>query len=143
MKLVIENIDQIKILKVRNWAIDFLYKDTRYLLKGSYEVGEGSYGTLYKKSVDGLGKCELEFVCRNICPEDIGKIFIESRVSNSPTLSQLDIPYFIYKLTEYGFVDSSYTHFVETYQSLNNNLDKISSQLGNIHAEVNRRIIRR
>ena len=46
MKLVIENIDQVKILKVRNWAIDFSYKGVKYLLKGSYEVGEGSYGTL-------------------------------------------------------------------------------------------------
>lgn len=143
MKLVIENIDQVKILKVRTWAIDFSYKDTRYLLKGSYEVGEGSYGTLYRKFVDELGRYKLEFICRNVCPEDIGKVFIESRVSDAPTLSQLDIPYFVYKLTEYGFVDSSYTHFVEAYQHLNKKLDKISSQLGNIHAEVNRLIIRR
>lgn len=143
MKLVIENIDQVKILKVRNWAIDFSCQGVKYLLKGSYEVGEGSYGTLYRKCVDELGKYQLEFICRNVCPEDVGKVFIESRVSNSPTLSQIDIPYFVYKLTEYGFVDSSYTHFVEAYQHLNNKLDKISHQLGNIHAEVNRRIIRR
>lgn len=142
MKLVIENINQVKILKVRNWAIDFSYKDTRYLLKGSYEVGEGSYATLYKKLVDSSGRYNLEFIQRNICPEDVGKVFIESRVSNSPTLSQLDIPYFVYKLTEYGFVDSSYTHFVEAYQSLNNKLDEIGHQLGNLSAQINRLIWR-
>lgn len=138
MKLVIENINQVKILKVRNWAIDFSYKDTRYLLKGSYEVGEGSYATLYKKLVDSSGRYNLEFIQRNICPEDVGKVFVESSVSNSPTLSQLDIPYFVYKLTEYGFVDSSYTHFIEAHRSLSEKLDKIGYQLGNLSAQLNR-----
>lgn len=138
VKLQIWEIEDVTITKVKDWAIDFQYDSTRYLLKGSSEVGEGSWATLYEKQVYDLGKYKLRQLCVKSAPEYVGEDFIRSRISSTPTLSQLDVFYFVYKLTEYGFVDSIYTDYVVMMSDLLSELDRLNSAVSGIQGDIHR-----
>ena len=113
MAFVLNNNNDVRITKVKEWKVDFTYKGDKYLLKGSSELGEGSWATLYRKEVDETGRYTLSMLRRKYCPEYVGREFIRSLFSKNPTYSQMDVNYFVYKLTWYGFVDSVYSEMIE------------------------------
>lgn len=51
---------QLKITRVRDWSICFDYKGEHYLIKGSSEIGEGQWQTLYRRTLNEHGFWSLE-----------------------------------------------------------------------------------
>lgn len=113
MAFVIDNNKDVRITKVREWKVDFTFRGDKYLLKGSSELGEGSWATLYRKEVDKNGRYMLSLLQRKDCPEYVGREFIRCLFSSNPTYSQMDVNFFVYKLTWYGFVGSIYSEVIE------------------------------
>lgn len=129
MAFVIEDNKDVKITKVKEWKVDFTYRGDKYLLKGSSELGEGSWATLYRKEVDNNGKYTLSPLRRKYCPEYVGREFIRSLFSKNPTYSQMDVNFFVYKLTWYGFVGSVYGEMIEEKKRIIEMVDELEKSV--------------
>ena len=56
----IQDLNLLRITKVKEWAICFDYGEKHYLLHGQSEMGEGSWQVLYERTLDECGKYHLE-----------------------------------------------------------------------------------
>ena len=108
--LNIKDLSKLKILKVKDWAIDFDYDGIRYLLHGGSEMGEGSWQDLYIKRLDGYGRYDLELIKTvHYIDEYVGNYYFGGYDKNGLTYSQLDLVYFVKLMTWNGLVKSLYS----------------------------------
>ena len=109
-KLKINNINKLKITKIKDWAIYFTYDNARYLLHAN------TYTTLYKrKPLNECGKFELQWMCSKygyLIPN------INYRDKNNKSLrcrpyNQIDLKKFLWDMTWNDFFESDYSQEIE------------------------------
>lgn len=94
----------LKITKVKPWSICFDYDGKHYLIHGNYELGEGSWQTLYERELDANGKYTLNFIKHcNHGPDNVSRDYIKRQNGNTIVYRNIDKEYFIGKLIDRGF----------------------------------------
>lgn len=105
--LNITDLSLLKITRVREWSICFDYNGSHYLLHGQSEVGEGSGQELYERKLDNKGRYKLNHIKTKWHTDDnIAWDYIRCNFNNQNkpiVYSQIDKPFFVYKLTKRGF----------------------------------------
>lgn len=100
----ITDLSLLKIIKVKNWAINFDYDDVHYLLHGGYECGEGSWQDLYIRTLDENGHYELEHLkTKMYSEENVSHDYIKRQSGSTIVYRNVDKEFFAYKLTKRGF----------------------------------------
>lgn len=100
----ITDISLLKITKVKPWAICFDYEDKHYLIHGDYELGEGSWQTLYERVLDKNGKYTLTHP--KYCPyasDNVVSDYIKKQRGRTVVYRNIDKEYFAHKLVKRGF----------------------------------------
>ncbi len=116
---------RIQITKVKQWSILFTYDGQSYLIHGSYECGEPSIQTLYKRDVDECGRYKLEFINRVYGDDNVEYDYIRNR-KQTIVYSQIDTEKFILKLTANGLCDSYLSPVVE---DIKRNVEKVKEEI--------------
>lgn len=111
-KLKIDDINKLKITKVKTWAIYFTYDNDRYILHESSEDYE-TFTTLYKKEpLNDSGKFKLKWICN-----DMGRCIpylthkCNKRIEHyeSRTYNQINLRKFLWDMTWEGFFETCYS----------------------------------
>ena len=125
----IKNLDNLRITKVKDWAIYFNYKSKQYILHGSSELGEDSWQKLYERKFDSSGKCSLVLMKRIMYEKEYLKYdYIEKQNGKTIVYSLINKKHFVYTLTEKGFSDGLYLKDVEAKEN-EDKLNLLKSQL--------------
>ena len=108
--LYIKDYKKVRILKIKDWSIDFEYDGKRYLLHGGSELGEGSWQDLYFKKLDEKGRYELEFISKaNYKVGYVGNYYFGNQLKRGVTYNSLDIETFVKELTWNGLIKSQFS----------------------------------
>lgn len=100
----ITDLSLLKITKVKPWTIYFDYDNKHYMIHGNYEIGEGSWQTLYEREFDKNGKYTLTFIKH--CPyatDDVAKDYIKKQRGVTFVYRNIDKIYFTQRLIKRGF----------------------------------------
>lgn len=128
--LNIQDLSKLKILKIKDWAIDFEYDGTRYLLHGGSEMGEGSWQELYIKNLDSLGNYKLDLIKTVHYIDDyVGNYYFLGYDKKGLTYKQLDLVYFVKKMTWNGLVKSLYSSEINDIKRRIENKEKSIQKL--------------
>lgn len=101
-KLIITDLNKLKITKVKDWAIYFNYDNEKYLLHGSGECGEYS-SNLYKR-IPINNKYELVYIKGEYtCDDYIKGEFIKEYYKRILVYNQIDKEYFVNQLVKWKF----------------------------------------
>lgn len=98
----------IKIYKVKSWAVYFTYKGEKYLLHEVYELGEGSETTLYRKKKINDSKYELEFLS-----SVYGRHLCVPALKHGETYKGINKNKFVLSMTYFGLCNSIYSKSVK------------------------------
>ena len=131
MKLEINDLKDIEITKVKPWAIYFNYKDNKYLLHESGDCGE--YGTdLFKRTIIENGSQKLECIVGIF-----GHIpnCIRYKTQKGNTYNQIDMEYFVLKLTKEGFFSGI---FEDNIKIVERNNKAINDEIAKLQKEINK-----
>lgn len=138
--LNIEDVDKLKITKVKSWAILFDYDDKHYLLHSDSEEGEGSGQTLYERILNENGNyvlyaVESKWYLEGSLISDYVRLSktLNRIYSSTIVYSQLSKRYFAYKLTLNGLACGCMKEIVKR------NRDKISDYRAQIF--ITRKVI--
>ena len=123
----IDDLDSLKITKVKDWAIYFDYDNRHYLLHGSSELGEGSWQDLYERYLDSNGHYELRHIksimyLSEYCAHD----YILRQKGKTIVYKNIDKEYFVYKLTKRGFATGL---MEDKVKEQNKHIDKINKEI--------------
>ena len=100
----IQDLNLLKVTKVKEWAICFDYDKKHYLLHGQSEMGEGSWQVLYERTLDDCGKYHLKKIKEiGYAPEYVANDYIKRQKGKTIVYSKIDKEYFAYKMTKRGF----------------------------------------
>lgn len=100
----IQDLNLLKVTKVKEWAICFDYAQKHYLLHGQSEIGEGSWQVLFERTLDDCGKYHLERIKESgYAPEYVADDYIKKQKGKTIVYSKIDKEYFSYKMTKRGF----------------------------------------
>lgn len=104
-KLIITDLNKLKITKVKDWAIYFNYDNKKYLLHGSEYEYDYKY-SLYKRKPVSNNRYELETISEKYTNNDyVTNEFIKESSKRTLVYNQIDKEYFVNKLVEWGFVE--------------------------------------
>lgn len=139
--LQIDDLNKLKITKVKRWAIYFTYDNERYLLHGTSDCGESGV-TLYKRNWNGT-KFKLERIASDWGDENVEYEYIKSIPRNTNTLvyAHIDKEYFVKKLSLDGFVYGIFDKEVENIKLNNENIREQIRKLENEIRQLRREII--
>lgn len=100
----IQDLNLLRITKVKEWAICFDYGEKHYLLHGQSEMGEGSWQVLYERTLNECGKYHLERIKESgYATEYVANDYIKRQKGKTIVYSKIDKEYFAYKMTKRGF----------------------------------------
>lgn len=123
-KLVIDDINELKITKIKPWAINFKYKREHYVIHGESETGEGSWQVLYHKIMHGDKKIAMKQIGYSVyASEFVANDYFPYR--SIETYSSLDKEDFVYKMTARGLISSKYNDEVDV---LKKEIDELQKQ---------------
>ena len=96
----------VKITRIKPWAIYFTCNDKRYFLLDRWDTDDGnSYLQLYEKEIFSNGRYQVKPLRDGTLCGSVYN-FIKYRTENKrPTLSEIDIGYFISRLFEDGYAE--------------------------------------
>ena len=139
MKLLFENIDdlkELKIIKIKYFYIIFSYKNNEYLLHNN---SESEIQELYfRQKINNNGNYILKFITCNKNTQNVLKYFLDFR--KGQTYKQLNLNKFVFNLTKASFANSYYDEEIKQIAELRqelvnkklfllNEIDKINKQL--------------
>ena len=139
--LDIQDLDKLKITKIKNWCVYFEYGIEKYLLHGSSEYGE--YGIdLYRRHVDEYGRWELEEMSFMESNATNGCLcFIKDcRTKKTIVYSHVDKEYFVKKMSWHGLCTCLFDEELkvkkEKIESYRAKSACLNSEISNISAEI-------
>ena len=137
--LYIEDLNKLKIYKIKGFAIYFKYDKEYYMI---HEDGDGYEYTirLYKKHIGDKRKYKLEFID---CPVNylscVGDLYNNKGYNrNAYVYKNMDLDYFVKKMTYHGLCKSMYSK-----EKLEQGVNKIKEQIKVIDAckrDLNKKI---
>lgn len=101
-RLLIEDLDLLRVYRVKDWAVYFKYSGKYYLLHRRIDA-ERSLFTLYEKEVYANSKYKLNYLYTNTSELSIDNL-IRYLYSGS-VYNQIDKKYFVNQLLQYGYID--------------------------------------
>lgn len=103
----VSKLTDVKITKVKPWAIYFKIKDEHYLLHEHSEGGETSI-QLYHRELNEFGNWKLDCLVGDFIGQSLLSMIktISKRGNAVIVYSQIDIKFFVFKLSMKGFITS-------------------------------------
>ena len=137
----IQDLNLLKITKVKEWAIYFDYGKKHYLLHGQSEMGEGSWQVLYERTINDCGKYHLEKIKeRGYAPEYVADDYIKRQKGKTIVYSKIDKEYFAYKMTKRGFAIGIMQQKVEEENqhilSVENQIKELEQKIYELRREI-------
>lgn len=109
--MVIERLEDVKITKVKDWAVYFDVCEKHYILHGSED--DESYVTLFERTLDKFGHYELTPLKSILGDACLKNKYIAKQKDKTIVYSLVDVRYFVYTLTKKGFAEGLYSYEVE------------------------------
>lgn len=137
----IQDLNLLRITKVKEWAIYFDYGKKHYLLRGQSEMGEGSWQVLYERTLDECGKYHLERIKESgYATEYVANDYIKRQNGKTIVYSKIDKEYFAYKMTKRGFAIGIMQQKVEEENqhilSVKNQIKELEQKIYGLRREI-------
>lgn len=133
--LNISNLNNLKITKIKNWAIYFTYNNNKYLIHRSTEDYD-IFTTLYlRKPINNTGQYELESII-GYYGDFIPSIRYNAKNKYSGTLSQINKKDFVWKLTWDNIIESQYSDEIQERKHNIKNIEDIKKKINDFEYKL-------